>query len=140
MDNRLDQAAVAFEVNTAHLPTPPVDLTSLITTPILPAPDTAQATPLADCLRQARSILIDRGWIRGHLRNEQGAVCPVGAIRAAATSRHQADEACALLLDVIRAAYPHVETVPAWNDQQHGPALPIRFLDQAATHADQLRI
>lgn len=140
MDSRLDEAAVAFEVNTAHLPTEPVDLDSLITTPILPAPDTTPGTPLADCLRRARSILTERGWTRGHLKSEQGSVCLIGALRAAATSRHQADDACAVLLDVIRAAYPQAETVPAWNDSQHGPALPVRLLDQAATHADKLQV
>jgi hypothetical protein len=131
MDERLDQAAVAFEVNTAHLPAGPVDFVA----PLLPAlaPQLAPAsTPLADCLRRACAILAERGWCRGALRDEQGAICPIGAIRAAADSRGQADDACAVLLDAIQREFTDAETVPSWNDRQHGPAAPLRLLDRAA--------
>lgn len=135
MDDRLDQAAVAFEVNTAHIPAEPVDLVA----PILPAsaPQLAPtATPLAACLQRARAILAERGWCTGGLRDEQGAVCVAEAIRAAATSRGQADDACAVLLEAIQREFA-ADTVPSWNDRQHGPALPLRMLNQAAQLADQ---
>jgi hypothetical protein len=130
MGERLGQAAVAFEVNTAHLPTEPVDFTS----PILPAlaPQLVPAlTPLAACLHRARSVLQERGWCRDSLRDEQGAVCPIGAIQAAAHTRGQADDACAILLDAIQREFT-AETVPSWNGQQHSPTIPLRILSQAA--------
>ncbi|MGW1492581.1 DUF6197 family protein [Streptomyces sp. NPDC002402] len=134
MDERLDQAAVAFEVNTAHLPATPVDFGGPILPALAPQPVPA-ATPLADCLQRARGILAERGWCRWALRGEQGAVCPIGAIRAAATSRGQADDACALLLEAIQREFTDAATVPSWNDRQTGPRLPLRMLDQAANHA-----
>ena len=130
MDERLDQAAVAFEVNTAHLPAVP---TESLVAPILPvlAPQLAPAsTPLAACLQRARTILQERGWCRGALRLE-GAVCTGGAIRAAASSRGQADDACAVLLDAIQREFT-ADTVPSWNDQQTSAAAPMRLLGQAA--------
>ena len=131
MDERLDQAAVAFEVNTAHLPTVP---TENLVAPILPALDPKLApavTPLAACLQRARAILAERGWCTGGLRDEQGAVCVAEAIRAAATSRGQADDACAVLLEAIQWEFT-ADTVPSWNDQQTGPTAPMRLLGQAA--------
>lgn len=130
MDERLNRAAVAFEVNTAHLPATPVDFGG----PILPALEphhAPAASPLADCLQRARSILTERGWTRGALRNA-GAVCAAGAIQAAATSRGQADDACALLLDIIQAEFTQAATVPSWNDQQTSAGPVLRMLDRAA--------
>lgn len=129
MDERLDQAAVAFEVNTAHLPSEP---TENLVAPILPAHQLAtDLSPIADCLHRARTILAERGWCTGGLRDEQGAVCVAGAIRAAAHSRGMADDACALLLEAIQREFT-AETVPSWNDAQHGPAIPMRLLGHAA--------
>lgn len=132
MTLRLEQAAVAFEVNTAHIPAEPVDLATVLplTPTIAPAPAPA-STPIADCLQRARVILQERGWCTGALRGEQGAVCVAGAIRAAATSRGQADDACALLLEAIQAEFT-AETVPSWNDRQINAAAPMRLLGQAA--------
>ncbi|MFE7566229.1 hypothetical protein ACFU76_04585 [Streptomyces sp. NPDC057539] len=130
MTVRLDHAALAFEVNTAHLPAATVEP---LTAPPRPTPEPALATPLAACLQRAIRILGERGWTRGHLREEGGAVCAVGAIRAAATSRHQSDDACALLLGVIEERFT-AETVPSWNDQQNSAAV-IRVLGQVADHA-----
>jgi len=137
MTLRLEQAAVAFEVNTAHIPAEPVDLAPTIL-PLRPtiAPALApHSTPIAACLQRARAILQERGWCTGALRDEQGAVCVAGAIRAAADSRGQADNACALLLEAIQREFA-AETVPSWNDRQHGPAVPLRLLGQAASLAD----
>ncbi|MFE9886858.1 hypothetical protein [Streptomyces scopuliridis] len=130
---RLDHAALAFEINTAHLPAPTYEPI----TPILPTPDSQSATPLAACLQRAIRILGERGWTRGNLRSEDGAVCAAGAIRAAATSQHQADDACALLLGVIEQRFT-AETVPSWNDQQASAESVIRVLGAAADHARNL--
>jgi hypothetical protein len=134
MTLRLEQAQLQFDVNTAHLPEPAVDFVA----PILPVvePELAPAvSPLADVLHRARSILQERGWTRGGLRDEQGAVCAVGAIRAAAHNRDQADDACALLLDAIQARFADAETVPSWNDQQTSAGPVIRILGTAANKA-----
>jgi hypothetical protein len=135
MTLRLEQAQLQFDVNTAHLPEPAVDFVA----PILPVVELAPApvsSPLADVLHRARAILQERGWTRGGLRDEQGAVCLVGAIRAAASpDRGLADEACALLLDAIRREFADAQTVPSWNDAQTGPGLPLGFLHQAANAA-----
>ncbi|QIP87618.1 hypothetical protein GLX30_30360 [Streptomyces sp. Tu 2975] len=129
MTLRLEQAQLQFDVNTAHLPEPVVDFV----TPILPVVEPAPAvSPLADVLHRARTILQERGWTRGGLRDEQGAVCAVGAIRAAAHNRGQADEACAVLLDAIQREFASAETVPSWNDQQTSATPVIRILGIAA--------
>lgn len=136
MDDRLDQAAVAFEVNTARIPSePPVDLAGPILPVLEPQPASAVA-PLAACLRQARNILQERGWTRGELRRD-GAVCAVAAIRAAAASRSHADDACAILLDAIRQELPDAATVPSWNDAQTTAGPVLRMLDKAAQLAER---
>ncbi|MEV0779196.1 hypothetical protein [Streptomyces sp. NPDC050428] len=136
MSVRLDQALLAFDVSTAHLPDTVVELPSA---PILPAaaPEAHPAgTPLADCFERARSILATRGWVRGALRSDQGAVCAIGALRAAATSRHQADDAAVLLLDVIQQEFADAGTVPSWNDAQTSAGPVLRILGQAAALAN----
>lgn len=130
MTLRLNCAAVEFEVNTAHIESEPVvvDLVPLAPT-LAPAPN---LTPIAACLQRAQTILAERGWCTGGLRGEQGAVCVAGAIRAAATSRGQADDACAVLLDAIQREFRAAETVPSWNDQQTSPRVVMRLLGQGA--------
>lgn len=131
MTLRLEQAMLRFAVDTAHQPEPAVDLV----TPILPTavpPPAPQAGPLAAVYLAAIRIIRERGWTRGGLRDEQGAVCAVGAIRAAAgPDRGLADDACAQLLDAIQTQFT-AETIPAWNDQQAGPEPVIRLLHAAA--------
>lgn len=131
MTLRLNQAAVGFEVNTAHIEAAPVDLADLV--PLTPTLTPVPAlTPIAACLQRAQSILAERGWCTGALRGEQGAVCPMGAIQAAAASRGQADDACVVLLEAIQREFTAAATVPSWNDQQSGPHVPLRLLGQAA--------
>lgn len=132
MTVRLEQAQLAFDVNTAHLPTLSVEPASA---PILPAtaPQPAPATsPLANVYLAAIAIIRERGWTRGALR-EGSAVCAVGAIRAAAgpANRGLADDACTHLLDVIQRQYT-AETVPSWNDSQTSAEPVIRILNTAA--------
>ena len=92
-------------------------------------------TPIAATLHRALVRLEAGGWCTGSLRDEQGARCLIGVIRAEAASRHEADDACVILLDVIRRDFPQVETIPSWNDAQRDPQLPARYLDRAATFA-----
>ncbi|KUH39039.1 MULTISPECIES: hypothetical protein [Streptomyces] len=134
MGVRLDEAAVAFEVNTAHIPSEVVylatgDLPGGPTFPTAPAP--AFDTPIADLLQRAHTRLQRGGWTTGQQRDPRGAMCLVGAIRAEDT-RGDADRACAWLLDVIQQQTPDVPTVPAWNDQQTSANSILRTLARAA--------
>lgn len=135
MTGRLDEAAVAFEVNTAHLPA--TDHTPYITHTPQPTPTRSPyRTPIADLLHRARMRIIADGWCRDSLFDEQGAVCPIRAIRLEAHgNRRLADEACVLLLDRIQAEFPHAETIPSWNAQQTSHAPVLLAFDRAAHHA-----
>lgn len=146
MDARLNEAGIRFDINTAHLAT---DAMAAITgvvplTPTLTPASTGNpySKPLAALLHRARIHIETHGWHQGHLRDENGpadsaARCPIGAIRIeAAGNRHQADDACVLLLDAIQADFPDATSIPSWNDAQDGPQLPLRYLDRAAQLAD----
>ncbi|WP_030168996.1 DUF6197 family protein [Streptomyces sp. NRRL S-813] len=132
MDERIYLAHLAIDVNTAHLPAaeplPEVVAPPLIIPAAAPCPYT---TPLAAVLYQAQARL-EGGWCTGQLRDEAGAVCLIGAIRAVAASRDQADDACAVLLEAIRRDFADAETIPSWNDSQRGPRLPLLYLGRAA--------
>lgn len=137
MDHRLDQAAIAWEVNTAHIPSePPVELPDVELTPAPAVVPLQPHTPIASILQRAHTRLATAGWCTGQQRDQQGAMCLVGAIRAEAGWGTTAEgDACAFLLDVIRAEFGDWETVPSWNDRQKGPAIPLRVLGQAASLA-----
>jgi hypothetical protein len=130
MSLRLEQALLRFDVDTAHLPNPPVVELEFVDLPALaPKPE---GSPLAAVFLGAIRIIRERGWTRGGLRDEQGAVCVVGAIRAAAgPDRGLADNVCARLLDVIQQHF-QADTVPSWNDAQTSPGTVIRMLSTAA--------
>jgi hypothetical protein len=133
MSVRLDEAAVAFEVRTAHLPAADpishIDAVPAVTPAVASCPYT---TPIAATLHRARLRLEAGGWCTGALRDEQGAACLLGAIRAEAGSRGQADDAAAVLLEAIRRDFPDAESVPAWNDRRATTWLAGRYLDRAA--------
>lgn len=136
MDERLAYANIAFEVDTAHLPAadpiPAVVAPPLIEPAATPCP---YATPVAAVLHRARIRLQTSGWCTGQLRDEQGAACLIGAIRAEAGSRDQADDACAVLLEAIRRDFADAETIPSWNDRQSSPRPALLYLDRAAALA-----
>jgi hypothetical protein len=136
MDERLALANIEFEVDTAHIPAadplPEVTAPPLITPGPVPCP---YSTPLAVTLHWARIRLETSGWCTGQLRDEQGAACLIGAIRAEAPSRGQADDACAVLLEAIQRDFVDAETIPSWNDSQRGPRLVLLYLDRAAALA-----
>ena len=135
MTARLDQAAVAFEVNTAHIAgADPVPVITEVVplTPVLAPAACPYNTPIAATLWRARIRIETDGWSTEAAVDEQGARCPIGAIRAEAADRHTADDACTLLLDVIQAAFPTAETIPSWNAEQTSPAPVLLQLGRAA--------
>ena len=136
-DDRLALAALAVD---ARIQTTGLDLADVIRLPVeLPAPEPPPCpytAPVAACLwRAARRI--EAGWCTGRLRDEQGRVCLIGAIRAEAPGGGVADDACRVLLDAIRREFgPDVETVPAANDHLvRDGHMAARLLDEAAADA-----
>lgn len=141
MTVRLDEAKVAYEVNTAHIDTEPVDLADVITGPVdmgvAPLPE-LYPTPVAALLQRAHHRLITGGWCKDALVDTDGARCMLGAIRAEACGdRGMEADAAAVLLDVIRRQFgDDVDSVPSFNDAWAGGRVPIRMVDQAAHLAD----
>lgn len=136
MTLRLEQAALAFAVNTAHIPA--IDHLPEITAPLQPSPLAVPCpyrTPIAATLHRARIRMESDGWCAGQLRDEQGAACLIGVIRAEAGSGYEASDAGAVLLEAIRRDFADAETIPSWNDAQRDPRLPLLYLDRAAALA-----
>lgn len=135
MDDRLATAALAVDVNTSRIP---VDPLPEITIPQPPAAaPNPYRTPLAALLHRASVRIETDGWARGACRDKGGRRCAIGAIRAEAASPGQADDASALLLDIVRRrefGTPD-DTVPSWNDRQAGPRPVLLALSRAADHA-----
>ncbi|HET6636470.1 MAG TPA: hypothetical protein VFH77_15730, partial [Streptomyces sp.] len=87
MTVRLEHAALAHAVNTAHLPE--VDVPHL---PVETAPAGGD-TPVAALLRRARARILRDGWCRDAARTDGGAMCLAEVIRAEAHSHADAGEA-----------------------------------------------
>ncbi|MFE9913044.1 DUF6197 family protein [Streptomyces clavifer] len=139
MTVRLDEAKVAYEVNTAHIDTEPFDLDDVVTSPLdtvpalLPNP---RQTPVAAILQRAHQRLLTGGWCSGALVDEDGARCMLGAIRIEARGNKGVEaDAAAVLLDSIRRQFGDIESVPAFNDSNGGGRIPMRMLDQATGFA-----
>ncbi|MFC8492958.1 hypothetical protein ACFUJU_19585 [Streptomyces sp. NPDC057235] len=140
MTARLNEAAVAHAVNTAHIPIEPVDLADVVTVPLTPTlqPPASYPTPVAALLQRAHHRLLTGGWCSGALVDEDGAHCMIGAIRieARGDSGLEAD-AASVLLDAIRRTFgEHVDSVPSFNDAHGSGRVPMRMLDQAVGLAD----
>lgn len=139
MSLRLDRAAVAFEVNTAHLPSadPVPHIAETVPLPFTPAAaPSPYTTPIAALLHRARLRIETDGWCRDALFDESGAVCPIRAIRLeAGGNRRLADDACILLLDRIQQDFADADTIPSWNAQQTSAAPVLLAFDRAAHHA-----
>ncbi|MFF9497229.1 DUF6197 family protein [Streptomyces flaveolus] len=140
MTARLDEASVAYEVNTAHIPTEPVDLTDVVTVPLTPTlqpPPESYPTPVAALLQRAHHRLLTGGWCSGAPVDEDGARCMLGAIRAEARGDSGLEaSAAAVLLDAIRRKFGDVDSVPSFNDSHGSARTPLRMVDQAASLAD----
>ncbi|CAL9669089.1 DUF6197 family protein [Streptomyces sp. enrichment culture] len=141
MTARLNEAAVAYEVNTAHIDTEPVNLSDVVTGPVdtgpAPLPD-LYPTPVAALLQRAHHRLLTDGWCTDVLVDEAGARCMLGAIRAEARGdRGLEADAAAVLLDVLRRQFgDDVASVPSVNDAFASGSMPIRLVGQAAGLAD----
>jgi hypothetical protein len=138
-DERLALTALAVD---ARINTPPLNLADVIRLPeAAPQPLAPTAapcpytTPIASLLHRARTRLETSGWCTGALRDDQGARCLIGAIRAEASTGGAADDACVLLLETIRRDFRDVETIPSWNDARRDLRLPLLYLDKAAALA-----
>ncbi|GHD70267.1 hypothetical protein GCM10010317_077220 [Streptomyces mirabilis] len=130
MDGRCRTAVIAVDINSAHIAvdTPEITAPLPLTPTLAPSP---YSTPIAGLLHRARNRIITDGWCRDALHDEQGAICPIRAIRLEAASRHQADDACVLLLESIQRTF-RTETIPSWNSTQTGPAPVLLAFDRAA--------
>ncbi|MFD9464354.1 hypothetical protein [Streptomyces sp. NPDC060027] len=139
MDARLALANLSFEVDTAHIPS--ADPIPEVTAPLPLTPTLAPnpcSTPIAGLLHQARLRIESDGWCRDAIFDEQGAICPIRAIRLEASTRGAADDACAFLLDVIQREFPSAETIPSWNAAQTS-ALPVLLCFDRAAQIAQTR-
>ncbi|MEU0589952.1 DUF6197 family protein [Streptomyces ardesiacus] len=139
MTVRLDEAAIAFEVNTAHLPgaDPVPRIAEIVPPPLKPASTPSPyRTPLADLLHRARTRIETDGWCRDAVFDESGAVCPIQAIRLEARGdRDLAHDACVALLDAIQTSFAHAETIPSWNARQTSVRPVLAAFDRATHHA-----
>lgn len=139
-DERLALAALAVD---ARINTQPLNLADAIRLPeAAPIPLTPTSapcpysTPIAGLLHRARTRLERDGWCRDNLFDEQGAICPIRAIRLEARTRGQADYACVLLLDVIQRDFDRTAgTIPSWNAGQASARPVLLAFDRAAQHA-----
>nr|WTB28287.1 hypothetical protein OG781_00730 [Streptomyces sp. NBC_00830]WTB35794.1 hypothetical protein OG781_45850 [Streptomyces sp. NBC_00830] len=140
MTVRLEEAAVAYEVNTAHIPTEPVDLDDVVTLPLTPTlqpPPHAYPTPVAALLQRAHHRLLTGGWCTGALVDAEGARCLYGAIHAEARGGQSLESrGLEVLMDAIRRKFGDVDSVPSFNDAFASGRIPMRMLDQAAGLAD----
>ncbi|MGW3984118.1 DUF6197 family protein [Streptomyces mirabilis] len=140
MSVRLDEAKVAYEVNTAHIETEPVDLADVVTVPLTPTlqPPQSYPTPVAALLQRAHHRLLTGGWCKDVLVDEDGARCMLGAIRIEARGDGGLEASAAtVLLDAIRRQFGDgVDSVPSFNDAHGSGRVPMRMLDQAAGLAD----
>lgn len=139
MSVRLDEAKVAYEVNTAHIETEPVDLADVVTVPLtLQPPPQSYPTPVAALLQRAHHRLLTGGWCKDVLVDEDGARCMLGAIRIEARGDSGLEASAAtVLLDAIRRQFGDgVDSVPSFNDAHGSGRVPMRMLDQAAGLAD----
>lgn len=137
MTVRLDEAAVAFEVNTAHLPgADPIPHIAEAPLPVPAAAPSSYRSPLADLLYRARLRVETDGWCRDAVFDASGAVCPIQAIRLEARGdRDLAHDACVALLDSIQQQFADAETIPSWNRQQTSAGPVLAAFDRATHHA-----
>jgi hypothetical protein len=124
MDDRLDQAGLRFDVNTAciELPEAPEILTA-------PMPAAAQPTTVDEVFAEAARLIRTRGRICGYVGSAETGYCLIGAIRKAAGGNRRLEDAAETdMLDRIRRQFPDALSVGSWHDAQAGPAPVLRML------------
>lgn len=129
MTMRLETAALAHAVNTAHLPGPQVDVPHL---PVdtQPATQTDDDSPVAALLRRARARILRDGWCRDTARAAGGAMCLAEAIRAEARSHADEGEARLLLRRHLGG-----DNIPTANQRLRSAGEAAQVLARAATEA-----
>ncbi|MGW8863326.1 DUF6197 family protein [[Kitasatospora] papulosa] len=135
----LDEAAVAYEVRTAHVPTTPVDLADVATLPLTPTlqPSAPHASPVAALLQRTQQRLLIDGWCAGSQVREDGARCLYGAVRVeAAGDRSLEARGLEVLMDAIRSQFSDADSVPVFNDSWTNGRVPMQMLGQAVALAD----
>lgn len=137
----LEEAAVAYEVRAAHIPTDPVDLADVVTVPPPPAPappPRTYTTPVAALLERAHHRMQTGGWCAGAAVDPTGAVCLIGALRAASGGdRGLEADAARILTDAIRRRFgDDAGSLAAFNDRHSSGRIPARMLHDAASLAD----
>lgn len=138
MDGCCTTTVLAVDINSAHIAieTPEIMAPLPLTPTLAPSP---YNTPIASLFHRARNRIVADGWCRDALYDDQGAICPIRAIRLEAASRHEADDACVLLLESIQRTF-QAETIPSWNRQQTSAAPVLLAFERAAelAHARNL--
>jgi hypothetical protein len=135
MTVRLEEVGIAYEVNTAHIDTEPVDLADVVPPPAdphAPAADAGRGAP-----ERAHHRLLTGGWCTGALVDAEGARCLYGAIHMEARGDQSLESrGLEILMDAIRRQFGDVDSVPSFNDGFASGRIPMRMLDQAAGLAD----
>ncbi|MFF4442850.1 hypothetical protein [Streptomyces sp. NPDC001621] len=140
MTLRLGAAAIAHEVNTAHLAPDPVDLADIITVPDAPAPPPppTYTTPVAALLERAQHPMQSAGCCADARTDDEGRVCVLGAIRAEASGDRalEADAAAVVLNSIRRRFGDDVPSVATFDDAHGSGSAPIHILGEAGRIAD----
>ena len=138
--DRCREALLRLDVDSA-LPATRLDLADVVRGPVQLLEEDEDLepypTPAAATLQRAARRLATGGWCQGTVVDEDGARCLYGAIRIEAPTEHTADDALAVLLDVIRRRWPDAGTVPEANDYRlRDGHTAVQLLDDAARVAD----
>lgn len=126
---RLDEAALAHAVNTAHLPAGP----AVPHLPVDTTPADTEPNPVAALLRRAKARILRDGWCRDVARTDGGGMCLAEAIRAEARSHTEEGEARLLLRRALGGGDP----VPEQNRHLASATHAAQVLDAAAAMAAQ---
>lgn len=127
MTLRLEEAALAHAVNTAHLPA--VEIPHL---PVDTAPATQvdEETPVTALLRRAQARILRDGWCRDAARTNGGAMCLAETIHAEAHSHADEGEARLLLSRHLGG-----DNIPSGNRRLRSAGEAAHVLGRAADEA-----
>lgn len=129
MTVRLEEAALGWEVNTAHLPVDTAPVVEHLPVDTKPADDT---NPVAALLRRARQRILRDGWAQGAARTGTSDMCLLEALHAEARSHREEGEARLL----VRRALGGGDPIPELNRRLSSTAQAAQVLATAADMAD----